>query len=295
MLRIRFDSTFDPYQHLALEHHYLYEDKDIEQSPVLLIYRNDPSVVFGNFQNPWQECDIPFCMKNNIKMVRRFSGGGCVYHDLGNINFCYISSKSADAKTKLTNLLVLFFKKNEVSLSIGDKSDLLLNGHKISGSAFRETKNASLHHCTLLFNTDLLKLKSALNSKLKQSQIMTKALPSRRSEVADLSNFKWGSAEDLIKDFILFLDGKRDDENLNLDPCQWKRWEQIWGKTPDFKLIYHNLEMHIQSGLLIHLSVKDRSLSLKNSKLPLALCDIVECRELEWKYQEYFKNIGLIV
>ena len=85
-MRLIYDDLTDPYRHIALEHYYLYEDKDIEQSPVLLIYRNDDSVVFGNFQNPWLETDVKYCLENNINFVRRFSGGGCVYHDGGNIN-----------------------------------------------------------------------------------------------------------------------------------------------------------------------------------------------------------------
>jgi lipoate-protein ligase A len=298
LLRINCLESADPYEHLAIEHHYLYQDSDIETSPVLLIYRNRPSVIFGNFQNPWKECDVAYCMQNNISLVRRFTGGGCVYHDLGNLNFCLVTSKKLKNDKLLTNFIISFLNFHNIPVIEGEKSDLLLHHQKISGSAFRLTKDKMIHHCTLLFNSDLGELSRVLSSKLSDTAIKTKALGSRRAKVSDLKNYKWNSIEEFISDFCIFIQGKISKEKITIDSSVWKSWEQIWGKTPNFSLIFDELECEIKSGILTQIQLRGATPLKLEYRLPLSMTDLVDDNLNEifkiQKYKNWLWQIGLV-
>jgi len=260
-MRVFLDKSNDPYQHLEIEYYFLYHDQKIEDSPVLLIYRNADSVVLGNFQNPWLEVDINFCHKNNIKLVRRFSGGGCVFHDLGNLNFCYIGPKNEQSKNILSDMLIKFLHKFNVPARLGDKSDILLHDQKISGSAFRETKNRILHHCTLLFKADLEKLVSALSSALKKDLVTTNALPSRPSKVQNLSHYSWKDPLNLVDDFLSDLKSQIDIQNMELpnmtfNTALWQTREHFWGKTPRFSISVGENTLVIEKACLVEVRIQ---------------------------------------
>jgi len=298
-MRIHLDLSFDPYYHIALEHFYLYDDIDIEKSPVLLIYRNQESVVFGNFQNPWLECNVNYCVENNIKLVRRFSGGGCVFHDLGNINFCYIGPKESNSKSILSDYLINFLQSENILASIGDKSDLLLDKKKISGSAFRETKSRTLHHCTLLFNSNLEKLNRSLSSPLKKEMINTKALPSRPAVVRDLSQFHWSSASDIINSFVMYMKNQLSSHDLvtrtlELTENRWNTFDFIWGKTPNFELQMDEMLIKVQGGLMVEVKLLDGSIYNMKVLLPAKPERILSCFEINKYQMDYLKKIGFI-
>jgi lipoate-protein ligase A len=275
-MRVFVDDSFDPYKHLAIEHYFLYQDLNIEESPVLFIYRNLDSVVFGNFQNPWLEADINFCRENNIKLVRRFSGGGCVFHDLGNLNFCFIGPKNENSKSILSHLLINFLHKFHVAARLGEKSDILLDDQKISGSAFRETKNRTLHHCTLLFRADLDKLVRALSSPLKRTAVATHALASRPATVQNLSNFSWKDPLSLVQDFINDLKSHfilKNDElpKINFDTDMWQTREHLWEKTPRFSVVVGDSVLTIEKGCLTELSFQSKEKIIQQKELNIKL------------------------
>lgn len=299
MFRIRVETEFDPYQHLALEHHYLYNDQAVDDIPVLIIYRNNPSVVFGNFQNPWLECNVAYCLKNKIELVRRFSGGGCVYHDLGNINFCLISPKSPNSRKLLTEHLLSFFKQHGIPVEEGQKSDLLLNSNKVSGSAFRETRTKTLHHCTLLFNSRLDILEQALNSPILRTTIVTKALPSRRASVTDLSLYHWRNCDEFIQAFVSFLGVIRFDEEIKSPVVSqaellWKSREFIWEKTPEFILTQRELTLFIKAGAIQSISYKNQLYTHVNIPLPTSEDQLQSFSFFDEFYRDWLKRIGLV-
>ncbi|NDP22348.1 MAG: lipoate--protein ligase family protein [Paludibacter sp.] len=158
---------------------------------VLFLYVNEPSVIIGSNQVLRNEINIEFCHENNIQIFRRMSGGGAVFHDLGNLNYCFISNKlqgksSLDADFLFPIIDVL--RSMEIPVKIGKRKDLWLpNGFKVSGTASHISKNRVLHHGTLLYDTDLNHLRNALNVNNKDNDV--KGVPSIPSPVKNISTF----------------------------------------------------------------------------------------------------------
>ncbi len=299
-MRVFIDSnSYDPYYHLALEHHFLYKDLDIDRDPVLIIYRNHDSIVLGNFQNPWLEADIKYCLENSITLARRFSGGGCVFHDLGNINFCYIGPKNDLSKKKLTDFILQFLNVYGIPAQLGEKSDILLEGQKISGSAFRETKNRTLHHCTLLFDSNLEKLKRSLSSPLRKMNIATKALPSRLAIVKNLSQYAWSSPSEIINLFIDFLQkqgnmGVMSDMPSNLNISYWSESGILWGKTPAFIIEHMGWKFTIEQAVIKKIRTNNNDELLANIALPAIISDLAPFALLSDEIINFLWRVGLL-
>src|SRR5690606_2665064 len=128
--------------------------------------------------------NLPYLVENDIWMVRRQSGGGCVYHDEGNLNFCFITPDPMIERRKHSELMSRAFAKAHIPLEISPRHDLWLEGRKISGSAFKQTKQGSFHHGTFLVKSDLGKLEESLKQTLQAKD--SKSIPSVRSKVISL-------------------------------------------------------------------------------------------------------------
>lgn len=143
-------------------------------------------MVIGKYQNAYQEVNYPYCVKNNIPIVRRESGGGAVYHDLGNINFCRISSNNSIAiEYDFLDKLVSALKDMNINAVRENDIDIYLNDKKISGNAQRKAKSISMHHGTLLYDADLHSVKNISNKS--KGVFSTKAVSSRKAEVMNIS------------------------------------------------------------------------------------------------------------
>jgi len=158
------------------------------QDDLLFLYVNEPSVIIGCNQAIRNEVDFDFCAQNETKTVRRMSGGGAVFHDLGNLNFCFISNKT-EGKSSLNDDFLLpvveVFIDLGVPVEIGKRKDLWLQSeYKITGTASHVAKNRELHHGTLLYDTNLEMLENALSPKTKDEHV--KAIASVRSTVKNL-------------------------------------------------------------------------------------------------------------
>jgi len=148
--------SINPYFNLALEE-YLFQNK---ANDYFIIYVNEPSVVCGKHQNPYKECNIEFVESNGINICRRFSGGGTVFHDAGNLNFCFIesnfNSKGMNIDFKKYTIPVLeFLREAEINASINSRNNILIENKKISGNAEHIAAKRTLHHGTLLFDSNL--------------------------------------------------------------------------------------------------------------------------------------------
>ena len=161
------------------------------QDDLLFLYVNDPSVIIGCNQAVLAEVNVDFCKENDITVCRRISGGGAVFHDSGNLNFCFISNKET-GETALSSdfLKPIVWALNDlfVVTEIGKRKDLWLpDGHKISGTASHVSKTRELHHGTLLYDTDLEKLQETLIAKPLEHK--SKAIASVPSPVKNIRNW----------------------------------------------------------------------------------------------------------
>ncbi|KAK9506377.1 hypothetical protein O3M35_008328 [Rhynocoris fuscipes] len=180
----------DIYTNLALED-WLYKNFDFTNHHVMLLWRNEPCVVIGRHQNPWQEADVENLDKSGIALARRNSGGGSVYHDEGNLNITFFTPK--DRYNRKENLEILsrtLQKEWNLTPEINKKEDIVLdNNNKISGTASRLGRPNSYHHCTLLVDVDREKLsKSLQKNELSVMTTATKSVPAPTLNLNDINS-----------------------------------------------------------------------------------------------------------
>lgn len=236
----------NPFINLALEDFFLRGGVDL---PLAFFYVNRPCVVLGRFQNPWLECHLPYLAQNDIWLVRRQSGGGCVFHDEGNLNYSFIYPEGLIDRRRGVELIQKALARADIPLEISPRHDLWLEGKKISGSAFKQTKSASFHHGTFLISSDLTKLEESLKHTLIPKE--TKSIASVRSKVITL-NDRYPGVEifdviDLIAHELKTIKFEIEGDLLSMPIVQeaFKQltsWEWMWGETPHFE--FENLKVH---------------------------------------------------
>ncbi|QSF13514.1 lipoate--protein ligase [Mycoplasma sp. Mirounga ES2805-ORL] len=172
-----------PYETLALEN-IIMNDESI-QGDVLLIYQHTNAIVVGNNQNTHEEINRQYVIDNNIDLARRLSGGGAVYHDLGNVNFSFITDyNKKGGYERFLEPIIKFLRSLGLDAQFKGRNDLLVNGAKVSGNAQYLNKNRIVSHGTLLFDVDLTKLGNALNpSRIKYE---SKGIQSVRARVTNI-------------------------------------------------------------------------------------------------------------
>lgn len=173
---------------LALEQ-YIFDFMD-KTNDYLFLWQNHNAVVVGKNQNTVQEIDQNYIQKHHIQVVRRLSGGGAVYHDLGNLNFTFISnsnlSTGIDLK-KFNHIIADTLNTLGFPVKISGRNDLLIYGKKFSGSAQYIKDGRIMHHGTLLFNSNLNILSKALN--VSDTKIISKGIKSVKSRVTNLCDY----------------------------------------------------------------------------------------------------------
>ena len=160
------------------------------QEDVFMLWQNDPAVIIGKHQNAFAEINHEFVASRGIKVIRRISGGGAVYHDHGNLNFSFISHGEVNHLVdfpKYTLPIVQSLGNLGLKVAVGARNNLFINGYKISGNAEHVYKNKVLHHGTLLFNSELDVLEKAIKPPLIKYE--DKAVKSVRSRVANILDF----------------------------------------------------------------------------------------------------------
>ncbi|MCF7847801.1 MAG: lipoate--protein ligase family protein [Kiritimatiellales bacterium] len=170
------------YDNLAMEE-VLLEQADA-CGPVFFLWQSDCAVVIGKNQNPWMECRLDLMEQEGVPLARRVSGGGTVYHDEGNLNYCVITNRTQYREAQAYELVFQALEKFGVQVATSGKSSLCVDGRKFSGNAFCFRKNRALHHGTLLVNTDLTRLNRYLGPM--SGRIETHAVPSVPATVMNL-------------------------------------------------------------------------------------------------------------
>ncbi|CAR26406.1 hypothetical protein ZYGR_0H02140 [Zygosaccharomyces rouxii] len=156
----------DPYYNLALED-YVFRHTPINDnfsSHRLLFYKNDNCVVIGKNQTVWKEVFLNNLVHRGYEFIRRLSGGGAVVHDLGNVNYSFITSRKEFDREFFNKLIVKWLtnKYPEMALHLNSRGDITLNGDKVSGSAFKIAKGKAYHHGTMLIHSNLQNFKGLL-------------------------------------------------------------------------------------------------------------------------------------
>ena len=162
----------DPRLNLALEE-FLFWQTPADQTR-FFFYINGKSIISGKHQNPWRECDLKELDSQDIPFCRRFTGGGTVYHDPGNLNFSIINPLDNHSPEENLDLIIEGLKKLGINADKNDKNDLLIGKRKFSGSAFAIKKQQAIHHGTLLIDTDLATMQAVLRPSL--SRISAQAI-----------------------------------------------------------------------------------------------------------------------
>ncbi|BES94587.1 Biotin/lipoate A/B protein ligase family [Nesidiocoris tenuis] len=275
----------DIFTNLALED-WMYKNFDFTDHHIMLLWRNDPCVVIGRHQNPWVETDTELLDRKNVKMARRNSGGGTVYHDPGNLNITFFSPKSRyNRKQNLEILANTLEKQWNLRPEINKKEDLIIDEkYKISGTASKLGRPNAYHHCTLLVNVEKADLKSSLlkNEKL---MIKTNATSSVPAPTINLSEIHSGITMDALIAAVGWQYMKTDDltnEDKGWGQVQKQKgfqminpseewfpgiekirdefasWEWRYGKTPKFEVSRSydigwglmDISMTVESGVI---------------------------------------------
>jgi lipoate-protein ligase A len=179
----------DPRINLAIEE-YVLEHLPIEQESYLLFYINEPSIIIGKHQNTVEEIHVDYVREHGIHVVRRLSGGGAVYHDLGNLSFSFLTKddgKSFANFRKFTEPVIQALQKLGVNAKLSGRNDILVEGKKVSGNAQFSRRGRMFSHGTLMLDVDLDRVGKALQ--VKQEKIQSKGIKSVRSRVANISEF----------------------------------------------------------------------------------------------------------
>ncbi|MGD9993814.1 MAG: lipoate--protein ligase [Salinivirgaceae bacterium] len=223
--------TNNPYFNIATEEYLLKQFND----DFFYIYINEPSIVVGKHQNTMAEINVPYAMENQLKVVRRLSGGGTVFHDKGNINFCFIQ-KGAPGNLvnfkKYSQPILDTLQNLGVNAYLKGKSDLVIDDLKFSGNAEHVYRNKVLHHGTLLYQSELGKLNEAI--KADWNKFTDKAVRSNRSTVTN------------IRDHL--------NEKLSLEAFISKLKETVFNQLPDINLF----EMTVADKKAIELLVNEK-------------------------------------
>ena len=233
-------SSYDSFLNMALENALFQSIRDGQI--FLFLYQNQKSVIIGRNQNPWQQAFITMMERDKVFLCRRSSGGGAVYQDKGNLNFCFIRKNGFFDKKKNLEFILSALKKLHISAQANCRYDLMLRhgkeDFKFSGSAFRQAQNRSLHHGTLLINSDLDKLKYYLNPPKRQWHGHT--VSSTPAKVINLKSLNPQISIDAVVDvmassFFCHHKKKGTVEILNDSRWQSKEFENYHNKIRSFK------------------------------------------------------------
>jgi lipoate---protein ligase len=246
-------SSTDVYANLAAED--LLLGRDGSPEPVLFIYRNAPAVVIGKNQNPWRECAVRRLDALGVKLARRISGGGAVYHDAGNLNVSCVLPRAAYERRDMLNLFIAALSALGVEAEIVNSTSLAVGGLKISGNAFCYRRDQVLHHGTFLMRADLDALHQALRPDF--TEMETRAVASVPMPVMNLGervhedalvreltrqlSARFGAVRDAGEDVL-------DASALQARAEKMRCWDWLFGATPDFTVRRDGREFVVHRG-----------------------------------------------
>lgn len=247
-------NNYDASVNIALET-YLVENRLVDE-PILLFYINEPSIIIGRNQNTIEEVNKAYVEEKGITVVRRMSGGGAVYHDLGNFSFCFIKDDDGsfrDFASFTKPVIEALHKMGATSAELQGRNDLLIDGRKFSGNAMYAKNGRMTAHGTIMFKSDLEEVTRAL--KPNKAKIESKGIKSVRSRVTNIEpyvdeqykNLSTEEFRDLILLEIFGVEKREDVKEYHLTEEDWEKvyaireerfgnWDWNYGKSPAFDI-----------------------------------------------------------
>ncbi|MTI66606.1 MAG: lipoate--protein ligase [Firmicutes bacterium] len=256
MLIVENNST-NPYFNVASEEYLL---KNIHND-CFMLWRSNPSILVGKHQNTLSEINMEYIKNNKIPVIRRLSGGGTVFNDLGNINFTFIVKNKDnfyDFKY-FANPIIEVLNNIGINAYFSGRNDMVINEKKFSGNAQYKYKNKILHHGTLLFNSNMNALSAAIKSR--PEKFKGKSIKSVSSRVTNISEHLKTSISilDFKKLIVNYIFNKYPNVNTyhfneqdkkdikNLVKNKYSTWEYNFGNSPKYSF---NTEIKYPSGLV---------------------------------------------
>ncbi len=191
-------TSFDPYYNLAVEQVLL---ESVEEGEcILYLWRNQNTVVIGRNQNAWKECRRSLLYDEGGKLARRLSGGGAVFHDLGNLNFTFLVRQRDYDLDRQLSVIENAVRSLGIDARRSGRNDILAEGRKFSGNAFYKNGTQAYHHGTLLVDVDMSKLSRYLSPS--KAKLAAKGVESVRSRVVNLREFVPGLTMDALMDAL---------------------------------------------------------------------------------------------
>ena len=288
-LQIILGNQHNPYLNLAVESNLL--DNFLPNTISLFLWKNRQTVVIGTNQNPYSECDIDSLLTEGGFLARRRTGGGAVYHDLGNLNFSFVADKNIyDVKRQMQVIQKALLDFN-LETEVSGRNDITYQGRKFSGNAFAKTKNQGLHHGTILIKTDSERLQKYL--KVKPAKLHKHGVKSVSSRVINLSEVADITSENIIphltKAFedvyqetatIISFDDLCDDKAIRLSQQigsneylfgKWKEFHTKKSATFDWGSIDLDIDIDEENGIIKDINIASDSLEPKSIEAAIEL------------------------
>jgi len=287
----------NPFYNLAFEEILLSRQSEHNY---LLLWQNENTVVVGQNQNTVAEINQQFIKQHGIRVVRRKTGGGAVYHDLGNLNYSFISNinnKDWQIKGRFTDSIVAALQNLNLDAKASGRNDILISGYKVSGTAQCILGNRILHHGTLLFDSDIQMMTGALQ--VDSLKFESKSIQSLRSRVGNIRGFLhndmtlpqfWAYLKQELLGSNIIMDNLSEVELSTVKALQenkYNTWEWNYGKSPEYKFKNKRkwpgglleVQFTVTSGRITNIAFYGDFLSV----FPL---DVVECALQGCRLQE---------
>ncbi|QNR24889.1 lipoate--protein ligase [Croceimicrobium hydrocarbonivorans] len=319
MLCIKHRST-DPFFNIATDEFIFKHLKE----DCFMLWQNDNAIIVGKHQNTLAEINLDYVKEHDIKVVRRLSGGGAVYHDMGNLNFTFTRSSERDDDLvdfkRYTAPIIAVLQEMGVNAEFSGRNDIMIEGKKFSGNAEHVFKNKVMHHGTLLFSSNMPNISGALKiNPLKYKDRAVKSIPKRVTNIQDHLKEKMSVEEfaDRIMNYILenYEDSKLyefSEEDLamieSIKKEKYESWDWNYGYSPnyDFKQGVKTsgglleMNMNVSKGLIQEVKIQGDFFHIRDiTDIEQALAntphDEAKIREklAQFNLKDYFKDISI--
>lgn len=219
-----------PHENIALEAYLLEHVKQGEC--ILYLWQNRHTVVIGKNQNSWKECKTEVLKDNGGYLARRLSGGGAVFHDLGNLNFTFLVRKADYSVEKQTEVILQAVKMFGIQAERTGRNDIVIEGKKFSGNAFYQTGDCCYHHGTILIDVDKQAMSKYLN--VSKEKLTSKGVDSVRSRVTNLVEYDPEITVETMKENLLLAFAKVYEGTVTVIPEEEVDWEEVGRMTETF-------------------------------------------------------------
>ena len=308
-LQIILGNQYNPYLNLAVESNLL--DNFTPNTISLFLWKNRQTVVIGNNQNPYSECDVNLLLEEGGHLARRRTGGGAVYHDLGNLNFSFIADNNIYDVKKQMQVIQKALLDFNLETEVSGRNDITYQGRKFSGNAFSKTKHQGLHHGTILIKTDAERLQKYL--KVKPAKLHKHGVKSVSSRVINLSEVADITSENIIphltKAFedvyqetatIISFDDLCDDKAIRLSQQigsneylfgKWKEFHTKKSATFDWGSIDLDIDIDEENGIIKDINIASDSLEPKSIESAIELLKGAKLKEIPFSENQIVNDI----